>query len=952
MIRNHYNGEWVCWAKPDAPKQYTTFFEKVVYGEMALMDSDFCFEVEAPELDMPGRTLTPLINPDKGGNIIFTPCTLNRELWQVQDKKVKRPKTHTYSITRWADPSQHDGKRYNFPKSELFPSQMPLIPPMTILAFEQKAKIKTLVITEGYKKAWVASVHWGWHVIGIGSITHGSDKELGGAMYADVIRIIQSCDVQRVVVLFDGDCIKCKPSSVGSEDLSFRAKRFISAIVGIKDRLSDYDVDVYYSYVNSDAADGAKGIDDLWDWANHNGKESEVLADWDKYDGKCVYLPKTNITHSTSGLKKTFMLDDVQAYYEKNKESITDKEFKFLGVSWKHDAHKNQVLRVEENEYEAVIRAYGLPHDLPNDEVVCFKTFHFYCYGNELFAKRFTKDGTTLVQISNFKLESLYLIKGVKRIFKITNSDGQSETIELRVADLQSKATLSAATTDYGNFVFWGNAMDISNLQRFLFSKETQSLEISRLGHHKDNFWAWCNGVWDYDKKTFTAVDEHGMVPAGSGDTKKWYYIPASTTNEATLDDWGSLTKFKYEESSTTFAQWAKLYYEAYGKNGMIGIAFGIMTCFRDVVMRDARCSPMLFLFGQRGSGKSELAKSLLWLFGTGQDALSLEAGTTPKSFTRLLRQKCNTTLLLDEWKNHLDKMIGPVKGIWDGYMSGRAAFSNDDRTKDATLYSTAIVAGQELPNIEPALYSRFVLLNFDKSKFGDEQTAKYRELQKMQARGLTGVTHEILKIRTAFEAKFLDVFIEANNLSKSVYRQSETIDRVLRNTDILIATIHIALEAGLVLPFSLQDFLVYTEELIPQQTNLMSTADEVRKFFGVLPTLIKNKKISQNIDYAIVGNELRLRLGQIVGEYKKEMVSQRANPLDEGTLSSYMRTHNAFIAHKTVKFGGRATTAYVFDYEIINRMYDLNLELAGADVDICDFPDENAPSQNNREQL
>lgn len=950
MIRNHYSGEWIMLGSPSSPK-YTTFFEQIVYGEMALKDSDFCFAVDAPELDMPGQVVTPMINPDKNGNIIFTPCTLDRQLWQVQDGKTKRPKTHTYSITRWANPAEHDGKRYNFPSSQQFASQMPLIPPRTILAFEQKAKIRTLVITEGYKKAWVASVHWGWHIVGIGSITHGADKALGGAMYADVIRLIQGCDVQRVVILFDGDCIKCKPSSIEKdEDLSIRAKRFISAIVGIRDRLSDYEVDVYYSYVNSDAAGGAKGIDDLWDWSEKTGNREKVLEDWERYDGKGIYLPKTNITHSTSALKKTFMLDDVQAYYDVNASVIGEQEFKFMNIIWK--SCEGSVRRVEEDEYAKTIKAYGLPADLPREEVNCFRAYKFYCYGNELYAIRYTKDGFNFVQISNFKLESLYLIKGVKRIFKITNQDGQTETVELRVADLQSKATLSAATTDYGNFVFWGTVMDLANLQRYLFSRETMSLEIGRLGNHKDGFWAWCNGIWDYEKKTFVEVDEHGMVPVERDGVKRWYYIPASTTNEATLDDWGSLTKFRYEVSSTNFAEWAKLYYEAYGKNGMVGIAFGIMTCFRDVIMRDARCSPMLFLFGQRGSGKSELAKSLLWLFGTGQDVLSLEAGSTPKSFTRLLRQKANATLLLDEWKNHLEKMIGPVKGIWDGYMSGRAAFTNDDRTKDATLYSTAIVAGQELPNIEPALYSRFILLNFDKSKFGDEQTTKYRELKKMQARGLTGVTHEILMIRKLFDEKFLDRFIEANNLSKAIYRQSETIDRVLRNIDILVAVTSIAEEAGMQLPFTLQEFMIYTELLIPQQTNLMSTADEVRMFFGVLPTLIKNKKISQNIDYAIVGNELRIRLGQVLGEYKKEIVSQRGNPLDEGTLSSYMRTHSAFVAHKTVKFGGRATTAYVFDYGKLNSMYDLNLELVGAEVDISDLPDEFIPSQNNRQQL
>ena len=913
------------------------YYRRVIYTELGLCDADVTFEIETPELDMPGKIQMPLISEDKVGNIVFTPCNLKRELWQIQDAKTKRPKTHTYSITRYAEPDEHNGQRYSFPSASLFPAQMPMICPKTILAFEQKSKIKTLIITEGYKKAWAASIHCHWHCIGISSITHGTDKQIG-AMYDDVMQLIKICQIERVVILFDGDAVKCKPEHVSEQrDLSWRAKTFIAEIVRMRDCLSDSSCELYFAYINSDVCEGAKGLDDMIIWAKQTDLLEAVCGDFEKYNGKGHYIIKTNITHSTNSLKKTFGLDDVQAYYNMNASTIGQQEFLFAKQKWQYDELRQTLIKIELDYHEEIRRSYGLPPKLPIEQIDCFKAYDFYCNNNCLFAIRRNQQGYSFVQISNFKLESLYLIKGVKRIFKITNELNQEETIELQITDMQSKNNLSAATANYGNFVFWGNAMDLANLQRYLFSKETPSLEIARLGHHANGFWTWCNGIWDYAEKRFLNVDDHGMVAHGDS-SKRWYYIPASTSNEATMEDWGSLTKFKYESGTITFADWADLYYQAYGDNGMVGIAFLIMTCFRDIVIAQTRCSPMLFLFGQRGSGKSELAKSLLWLFGTGQDALSLEAGSTPKSFTRLLRQKTNATLLLDEWKNHLDKMIGPVKGIWDGYMSGRAAFSNDDRTKDATLYSTAIVAGQEMPNIEPALYSRFVLLNFDKSKFSEAQTKAYQELQKMQARGLTPVTHEILSIREKYKELFLDNFVELNNMSRQAYRQSETIDRVLKNNDILGTSIFIAIEAGLKLPFSFEDYLAYTNKLIVQQTHLMSTSDEVRQFFAVLPTLIKNKKISQDIDYTIVGNELRLRLSCIVGEYKKEMASQRANALDEGTLSSYMRTHSAFIAHKTAKFSGKATTAYIFDYEKLNQMYDLNLELVGAMSDNLDL--------------
>ncbi|HRH60311.1 MAG TPA: hypothetical protein PL045_07060, partial [Chitinophagaceae bacterium] len=138
---------------------------------------------------------------EKGIEIIV--YTLQRENIRIEKDGSRYKKN--WSIIRLENPlvkPNGDTLKYVMPKGS---GSYPLIPPSLIEKFETKTPIDTLYLTEGYFKCFKGAMH-GIDIIGLASITHLKNKETG-ALHSDVLAIIRSCSVKRVVWLTDGDCL-------------------------------------------------------------------------------------------------------------------------------------------------------------------------------------------------------------------------------------------------------------------------------------------------------------------------------------------------------------------------------------------------------------------------------------------------------------------------------------------------------------------------------------------------------------------------------------------------------------------------------------------------------------------------------------------------------------------------------------------------------------------------
>lgn len=269
---------------------------------------------------------------DKGIDIYFFDLHGNVIYFDDKAKEYNRQckTTNTeYKITRLAEPN--GDMKYKFPSGvgETFP----WIPPALVKKYKKREVIRTLYLTEGAFKAFKASIH-GLDIVGLTSITHY--KCSNGMMYKDVIRLIQDCKVENVVMLYDADCLNISQKDlVAGEDISRRPNTFYNSMVSIYNLLLEFDVNIFFAHILNDIEGNPKGLDDLY--IAMKGHEELVTNDLLSLSRINSFTYKLNLRTNFKRLKSYFGLGNHVAFFEKHKEKIKNNggSFVFYGSKYK-----------------------------------------------------------------------------------------------------------------------------------------------------------------------------------------------------------------------------------------------------------------------------------------------------------------------------------------------------------------------------------------------------------------------------------------------------------------------------------------------------------------------------------------------------------------------------------------------------------------------------------------
>lgn len=269
---------------------------------------------------------------DKGIDIYFFDLHGNVIYFDDKAKEYNRQckTTNTeYKITRLAEPN--GDMKYKFPSAvgETFP----WIPPALVKKYKKREVIRTLYLTEGAFKAFKASLH-GLDIVGLTSITHY--KGSNGMMYKDVIRLIQDCKVENVVMLYDADCLNISQKDlVAGDDISRRPNTFYNSMVSIYNLLLEFDVNIFFAHILNDIEGNPKGLDDLY--IAMKGHEELVTNDLLSLSRINSFTYKLNLRTNFKRLKSYFGLGNHVAFFEKHKEEIKNNggSFVFFGSKYK-----------------------------------------------------------------------------------------------------------------------------------------------------------------------------------------------------------------------------------------------------------------------------------------------------------------------------------------------------------------------------------------------------------------------------------------------------------------------------------------------------------------------------------------------------------------------------------------------------------------------------------------
>ncbi|MFA6483161.1 MAG: hypothetical protein WCW62_11320 [Bacteroidales bacterium] len=527
-------------------------------------------------------------------------------------------------------------------------------------------------------------------------------------------------------------------------------------------------------------------------------------------------------------------------------------------------------------------------------------------------------------RVSNFIVTGLYLIKSKDqpaRILTLTNEFNETKTIKISSRDFASLQNFRALVEGVGNYNWLGNSGDLQQVKEEIFAKCGGVEEIIQLGWQPARrLYAFSNGV--FDGVTFSEVDKMGIVKSGNNSI----LIPAYSEMYEDSNRYDPQKRFKHTPRAIGMRTWAELFVNTFGSKAYIGIAYFIACAFRDVIFTELRYFPLLFLYGPPESGKSQFFASFQKFFGQKQTVINLESGSTAVGSIRKLEQFVNSLVIFNEFKNSIDpKLVGLIKGIYDGDGRETGEYSNDNRTKQTKVSSGMIIAGQELPAQESAMFTRIILLSFKKKPFTASEKETYDKLHDYEGEnsgGLTTCLLEILKYRDYFEQEFSPAYRTIIKDLKANYSFSE--DRQPSHAAILLAAFQI-IGSYVGLPFSLDEL---KEELISvtrEQIQYMSTSNELSVFWQAFAYLRNKHTLLSDNHYTIKpdGPTLWIRLNTFYSDYMDFCNRSKKPSLNQPTLQNYLQNSAAFLKKDTVRYGPETHHSMGFDLEKLKTQYN-----------------------------
>ena len=548
-----------------------------------------------------------------------------------------------------------------------------------------------------------------------------------------------------------------------------------------------------------------------------------------------------------------------------------------------------------------------------------------------------TKDGDE-TQWSNFSLKPLFHIKDdlrPVRLFEINNNEEEDkpEIIELDMEVLTSSKSLRKKLLGIGNYIWMASDQELIKLQSYLAKVTETAVEIKQLGWQKEGFYAFSNGA--LEDSDWHDIDKMGIVRLKAGK----FYLPAlsqlyNTSKELYVNERKfQLTRYSNISLNEYFTKICRVF----GPNAKVALTFYMASLFADIIRQRGVKIPLLNLFGPPGSGKTELARTLMGFFQTDYDPPNIESSIP--SLADAVASVSNALVFLDEYKNGIDiKKLQFLKDIWGGVGRMRMNMDKDKKREQARVDSAVIICGQEMPTADPALFTRLIYLTYDKHSFSEQERQEYADLMHWRMLGTSHITVEILKHRDKFEASFGNAWRKAEADVKYALRgEGAIVDRIQGNWTVLLAT-YIALEDVLQLPYSYDDLLKLSTQGILRQNEMSASVDEVAGFWNIISSAIQKGILMKDQDYKI--------------RYKQKLrTSKQKDEMDfEKNIPILMIRRNVMMA--TYREQGRKMDEQVLPQESMQHYLEITPEYYGYTTSPERFKKFNGNGLAEREEI
>lgn len=453
---------------------------------------------------------------------------------------------------------------------------------------------------------------------------------------------------------------------------------------------------------------------------------------------------------------------------------------------------------------------------------------------------------------SNFVLRPLFHIKDdlrPVRLFEIDNCEPEdkAEVIEIDMDTFTSSKSMRKYLLGRGNYIWMAGDEQLIRLQRFLAKTTETATEIKQLGWQKEGFYAFSNGVLEDGE--WHPIDDMGIVRIDAG----IFYLPAlSAIYRNSKELYVNERRFRLTSySNVSLEEYFRQIVRVFGDNAKVALAFYTCSLFADVIRGRGIKIPILNLFGQPGTGKTELANTMMSFFVVEHEAPNIES--TIASLTDYVASMSNALVHIDEYKNSIDEKKSQfLKDIWGGVGRMRMNMDKDKKREQARVDSVLMLTGQEMPTVDFALFTRLIFLSCEKNTFSDDDQRRYEELMKLRMMGASHITIELLKHRDKFEASLGSAWKKAETDMKYGLRGDQlAVDRLRTNWSVILAA-YMAMSDSILWPFSYEELLSICINLCKRQNSLCTTVDEVAGFWQIVSAAIQMGKLVNEQDFMV----------------------------------------------------------------------------------------------------
>lgn len=473
-------------------------------------------------------------------------------------------------------------------------------------------------------------------------------------------------------------------------------------------------------------------------------------------------------------------------------------------------------------------------------------------------------------QVSNFELEPLFHIESTinaKRLYRLTNNKGIKRELEIAQKDLVSLSAFKTKVESFGNFLFTGTDGDLNKIKAYLYEHTKTCREVEQLGWQKEGFWAWSNGVID-NSGEMRKIDELGSVEVN----KQFYYLPAlSSFFKSDTQLFQFERRFVHTSGQADIQALASKMLKVYGDNAIVGLGYYMTTLFRDVVFQKFNHFPILNLFGERGSGKTEMAITLMQLFGNQGSGPNINTATIPAVADHLSHCR-NAMVHLEEYKNSMEyEKIEILKGAFDGIGRSRMNMDRDKKKEMVPVDCGIILTGQESTTADNALFTRVIYLTVKKRVHTDAETDAYNDLKSYEKQGLTGITNQLLTLREYVLENYERHLDNTDEEIRQAVNTKHMEDRILISWKMVLAMLR-TIGEKVILPWSYEQAVTVFAKGMEQQQEAVTESNAVAQFWSVVETLLTNGDIETNYDLKIYFQKSGVKCYKGTGASRKEI--------------------------------------------------------------------------------